>query len=160
MADINAAQELFIVFFAVYFGLTIDRSFKEYKSYDTYSAWKGNRPAIRRLFLSWVVLVILPLVQFSVVLGLLSDVELSLDHSLSDIVAITIICLLSFFEFGYYRIFEAVIYLDPKRFYSGEEAERTIAEERQEAWSHFIPGALYLVVTSLLFLFVLTIQNP
>lgn len=159
MVAINPAQELFAAFFTIYFTLTIDRSFKEYRPYDTYAAWQGDPFALRRTFLAWTTLIILPLLQFALIIGLLSGVELSFDHSLTDILAIMTIGILSFFEFGYYRIFEAIVHLRPQIFYSEDDKE-TISEERREFWSHFIPGALYLVISAVLFLLVLLLQNP
>jgi len=47
--SLTEAQELFSLFFAIYFGLIIDRSHEMYKSWDTYNAWKGKSHNIKRL---------------------------------------------------------------------------------------------------------------
>ena len=159
MVDLNAAQELFTAFFAIYFSLTIDRSFREYKAYDTYSAWRGERRAVRRLFLAWVFLIVLPLLQYAYVMGLLAHVELRFDQALPDTLAITIIGLLSFYMFGYYRVFEAMIHICPQAFYPKDEVEETAMAERTEFWSHFIPGIGYIAVTLLLFAYVVFIYH-
>lgn len=154
MVSLNPAQELFTAFFAIYFTLTIDRSFREYKAYDTYSAWKGERHAIRRLFLAWIFLIILPLIEYAYIMGFLVNVELRFDQAPTDILAIAVVGLLSFYMFGYYRVFEAMIHICPQAFYPREEVEASAMPERQEFWSHFIPGVGYIAVTLLLFIFV------
>ena len=70
---ITEAQELFILIFAIYFTLIIDRANRNYNPYDTYKAWTGQSHALRRLLLSWTVLHIFPLMNFAtfyIILGL------------------------------------------------------------------------------------------
>ena len=151
---INAAQELFAAFFAIYFALNIDRAQREYSPYDTYAMWKGNRHAIRRLAAALVVNFILPMVQFAITFALLDGVELTFDVSVTETLAIVGIGFLSFFQFGYYRIFEAIINLRPEVFFVEEDRQKYLREERREFRSHFMPGILY-VVGSIVILFLL-----
>jgi hypothetical protein len=144
---INAAQELFLAFFAIYFALNIDRSQREYHPYDTYSVWKGSRHAFRLLIAAWVVTFILPLVQFAITFSLLDGVALDLNLSFTDTLIIVAIGFLSFFQFGYYRIFEAIISLRPEAFFPEEDRKIHLHEERREFRSHFIPGVLYVVAS-------------
>src|SRR5665647_2187921 len=53
---LTEAQELFSLFFAIYFGLIIDRSHEMYKSWDTYNVWKGKSHNIKRLLAAWIIL--------------------------------------------------------------------------------------------------------
>ena len=159
MVDLNPAQELFTAFFAIYFTLTIDRSFKEYRAYDTFSALKCDRSAIRRLLLAWTFLIVLPIFQYAIIMGLLPRVELRFDLAPTDILSIAIIGLLSFFEFGYYRIFEAFIHLRPHAFFPEDFVKEAIPEVRQEFWSHFIPGIGYIAATLLLFMYVVVFYH-
>lgn len=87
-------------------------------------------------------------------MGLLGRVELRFDLAPTNILSIAIIGLLSFFEFGYYRVFEAFIHLRPRAFFSDDYIRESIPEERREFWSQFMPGIGYITVTMLLFLYV------
>lgn len=63
-----------------------------------------------------------------------------------------LIGLLSFFDFGYYRIFESILYLSPESFYSDDERDRILAKEKGEFQAHFVPGILYIVATTIMLL--------
>ncbi len=147
MPAINAAQELFAAFFAVYFSLTLDRSHKEYNAYDTYSAWHGDRRAFRRLVTAWTFLVLLPITQFSILVILLNRLNLTFAMTPREVVVLSIISVLAFFEWGYYRIYEGVLYLRPGTFYSEEEQIKLLKSERWEFPSHFYPGLFYIIMS-------------
>ncbi len=104
------AQELFSLFFAIYFALIIDRSHEMYKPWDTYSAWKGKSHNIKRLLAAWIILFIVPLFHFSILFVLLGLINVRFDMTISDILNITLIGLGSFFEYGYFRIYEALLH--------------------------------------------------
>ena len=67
------AQNLFTLFFAIYFGMMIGRSHEMYRPWDTYNAWRGNSQNIRRLVTAWIILFIIPLFQFAVLFALLGS---------------------------------------------------------------------------------------
>ena len=146
------AQWLFIIIFGINFTLIIDRAHNNYNPYDTYNAWKGNSQAIYRLLLSWLVLYILPLLNFAVFYIILSLNNISIETSLQGVIKIVLIGLLSFFDFGYYRIYEAILYLSPNTFYTDKEQGDILVKDKGEFKAHFIPGVLYVIVTSILFI--------
>jgi len=144
---LQASQELFVAFFAIYFTLTIDRSFRDYKAYDTYQAMNLRDHALKRLMVAWVLLIIVPMIEFAYVVALLANVDVMFDTAPGDVLAIAVIGLLSFFEFGYYRIFEAVINRWPDKFYPPDELAETLDEERRRFWAHLVPGLMYILIT-------------
>ena len=99
-------QELFTLIFAIHFTLIIDRVHRNYNPYDTYNAWKGQLHAIRRLLLSWTIMYILPLLNFAAFLLILGAYNVPFDPTPRGTLNIVLVGLSSFFDFGYYRIFE------------------------------------------------------
>ena len=146
---VNDAQIMLELFFAIYFALVIDRSHVAYNPYDTYSAWTGKSPAHRRLAVSWLIIVILPLLQFAITYLVLGEYPITLDMTPIGVMNIVMIGLLSFFSFGYYRIFEAFLNGFPEVFYSEEELGKRHTEIRPVFLAHFIPGLLYILLTIL-----------
>jgi hypothetical protein len=61
---------------------------------------------------------------------------------------------LSFFSFGYYRIFEAFLNAFPEFFYSKDELSRRHTEMRPGFLAHFIPGLLYILLTILVLILI------
>ncbi len=145
-------QELFILIFAIHFTLIIDRVHKNYNPYDTYSAWKGVPHAIKRLLLSWAVLYIMPLLHFAFFLIILGTYDITFDVSIRGVLNIVLVGLLPFFDFGYYRIFEAILYYSPESFYTDEERDEMLDKERGEVQAHLIPGIAYVVATMIMLL--------
>lgn len=150
--EFNAAQELFILIFAIHFTLIIDRVHRTYNPYDTYSAWKGVSHAINRLFLSWAILYIIPLVNFAFFFLILGVYNVTFDMSIRGVLTIVLVGLLSFFDFGYYRIFEAVLYYSPGTFFTPKEQDEMLEKERGEIRAHLIPGICYVVATVVMLL--------
>lgn len=146
----NEAQMMLELFFAVYFALVIDRSHVAYDPYNTYSAWTGKSPAHRRLIVSWLILVLLPLSHFAITYLVLGKYPIALDMTPYGVLNIVMIGFLSFFSFGYYRIFEAFLNGFPRFFYSDEELSKRHVEIRPEFWAHFIPGILYILMTAII----------
>ena len=151
---LNDAQELFSLFFAIYFSLIIDRSNQDYRSWDTYNAWRGRSHNIKRLLAAWIVLFIIPLLHFSILFSLLGSFNIQFDRTISGISNIVLISLSSFFDFGYYRIYEALLHKYPKSFFVDEERTRLESSGKilPDFWAHFIPGALYVSLSTLLML--------
>src|SRR5271157_3774613 len=145
---LNEAQNLFALFFAIYFGMIIGRSHDMYKPCDTYNAWKGKPHNIRRLTMAWIILFIIPIVQFAILFSLLGKVDISFDMTITGIFNIILIGFGSFFEFGYFRIYEAFLHRYHKSFFSEEDLPEKdrIGKIRPDFWAHFIPGALYVIV--------------
>lgn len=152
---VNDAQIMLELFFAIYFALVIDRSHVAYNPYDTYSAWTGKSPAHRRLAVSWLIIVILPLLQFAITYLVLGEYPITLDMTPIGVMNIVMIGFLSFFSFGYYRIFEAFLNGFPGFFYSDEELSRRHMEMRPGFWAHFIPGLLYILLTILVLILII-----
>ena len=145
-------QELFILFFAIYFALIIDRSNEMYKPWDTYNAWRGKSHNIRRLLAAWIILFAIPILHFAVLFILLGSVDVRFDMTISGILNVVLISLSSFFDFGYFRIYEAFLHSYPESFFADEELmqiERS-GKIRPDFWAHFIPGALYVIVSTLM----------
>ncbi len=158
MLFMDPAQELFAIFFAIYFSLVIDRANHDYRPFDTYNAWRGSYRAIRRLVTGWIILTFMPLTQFAVVLVVLGSANVTLAPTISDIFAIVAIGFLSFFCWGYYRIYAAILFYSPSAFYPEEELKELL-EERQEFLAHFFPGLLYVVSSIPLLLLTFLLQG-
>ncbi len=150
--EFTASQELFILIFAIHFTLIIERVHQNYNPYDTYSAWKGIPHAIKRLLLSWTILYILPLLQFAIFFILLGIYEVDFEMTIRGVFSIVLVGLLSFFDFGYYRIFEAALYYSPDSFFTKEEQDEMLEKERGEVRAHLIPGICYVVATVIMLL--------
>ncbi len=145
----NDAQVMLELFFAIYFALIIDRSHVAYNPYDTYSAWTGKSPAHRRLIISWLILVLLPLLHFALTYLVLGEYPIKLDMTPYGVLNIVMIGFLSFFTFGYYRMFEAFLNAFPRFFYTEWELMKRHKEVRPGFWAHFMPGLLYILMTIL-----------
>jgi hypothetical protein len=148
----STAQSLFLYFFAIYFSVIIARSHETYKPWDTYSAWKGKSHNIKRLLAGWIILFIIPLLHFAILFVLLGSIAVRLDMTIRGILDVALISIGSFFEFGYFRIYEAFLHKYPDSFFSNEESIRRELLIRSDFWAHFIPGALYVITSTLMVL--------
>ena len=147
-------QEVFILFFAIYFALMVDRSHEMYKPWDTYNAWRGKSHNLKRLLAAWLILFIIPILHFAVLFILLGSVDVRFDMTISGISNVVLISLSSFFDFGYFRIYEAFLHSYPESFFSDDELsqfERS-GKIRPDFWAHFTPGALYVIGSTLMML--------
>lgn len=149
------AQNLFLYFFAIYFSLIIARSHETYKPWDTYSAWKGKSHNIKRLLAAWIILFIIPLLHFAILFILLGSVDIRLDMTISGILNVTLISIGSFFEFGYFRIYEAFLHKYSDSFFTDEESILRELSIRSDFWAHFIPGVLYVTISTLMIMTVI-----
>jgi hypothetical protein len=151
---LTEAQEIFTLFFAIYFAIIIDRSHEMYKPWDTYNAWRGIPHNRRRLLVAWAILFAIPLLHFALLFILLGSVNIRFDMSIDGISNVVLISLSSFFDFGYFRIYEAFLHSYPESFFADEERiqiERLV-KIRPNFWAHFIPGALYVSLSTLMML--------
>ena len=155
---ITEAQELFILIFAIYFTLIIDRANNNYNPYDTYKAWTDKNHALKRLVLSWAVLHIFPLLNFAIFYIIMGLEEAPFNPNFLGVINIILVGLLSFFDFGYYRIFEAFLYLSPEKFLTDEERMEVLDDKRDEFLAHLIPGILYVAVTWIMLLLLIYIN--
>ncbi len=144
------AQNLFLYFFAIYFSLIIARSHETYQPWDTYSAWKRKSHNIKRLLAGWIILFIIPLLHFAILFILLGSVDIRLDMTISGILNVALISIGSFFEFGYFRIYEAFLHKYSDSFFADEESIQRELSIRSDFWAHFIPGTLYVIVSTLM----------
>lgn len=150
--SLNDAQQLFVLFFAIYFSLIVDRSHEMYKPWDTYSAWKRKSHNIKRLFAAWIILFIVPLLHFSILFILLRTTVVQFDMTIYGILNVVLIGFGSFFEFGYFRIYEAFLHKYPESFFADEERIHKDHLNRSDFWAHFAPGALYVIISTLFIL--------
>ena len=150
--SLTEAQELFSLFFAIYFGLIIDRSHEVYKSWDTYNAWKGKSHNIKRLLAAWILLFIVPLLHFAILFILLGSIDVRFDTTIRGILNVVFIGVGSFFEFGYFRIYEAFLHKYLESFFSDEERVQKEFIIRPDFLAHFIPGVLYVILSTLMVL--------
>jgi hypothetical protein len=150
--SLTEAQELFSLFFAIYFGLIIDRSHEMYKSWDTYKAWKGKSHNIKRLLAAWIILFIVPLLHFAILFILLGSIDVRFDTTIRGILNVALIGVGSFFEFGYFRIYEAFLHKYLESFFADEERKQKEFLIRPDFWAHFIPGVLYVILSTLMVL--------
>lgn len=150
--DLTEAQNLFALFFAIYFALIIDRANEMYKPWDTYNAWRGKPHNIRRLLAAWIIIFIIPLLHFAVLFTILGSIDIPFDLTIAGIVNVILIGLGSFFDFGYYRIYEAFLHRYSGSFFSDEELAQRITSGKvlPDFWAHFIPGALYVIMSTLM----------
>lgn len=151
---LTETQELFSLFFGIYFAQIIDRSHQAYKPWDTYNAWKGKTHNIKRLLGAWITLFFVPLIHFSILFSLLGSFNIQFDMTISGISNVVLIILSSFFEFGYFRIYEAFLHKYPESFFADEELAQieSLIKIRPDFWAHFIPGILYVFLSTLVML--------
>lgn len=151
---LTEAQELFSLFFGIYFALIIDRSHQAYNPWDTYNAWKGTSHSVKRLLVAWAILFIVPIVHFSILFSLLGSFNVNFDISVSGIADTILVSLGSFFDFGYYRIYEAFLHRYPKHFFTDEEWTELeqLGKNLPDFWAHFMPGILYVIISTSLIL--------
>jgi hypothetical protein len=155
--SLNDAQQLFAFFFAIYFYMIIDRSHAMYQTWDTYSAWRGKSHNFNRLLAAWFILIILPVTHFAVLFTLVGIFKVTFDPTPAGVVHIILISISSFFVFGYFRIYEALIHGYHSLFFSEKEKQEGGVEIRPHFRAHFIPGILYIVVSTLLLVLALYI---
>ena len=155
--SLNDAQQLFGFFFAIYFYMIIDRSHAMYQSWDTYSAWRGKSHNLNRLLAAWLILTILPVTQFAIMFTYLGIFNITFNPTITGVVQIILISISSFFTFGYFRIYEALIHGYHDLFFSEEEQKKGGREIRPHFRAHFIPGILYVAVSTLLLVIALYI---
>ena len=154
---LNDAQQLFGFFFAIYFVLIIERSNDMYRVWDTYSAWRGGSHSAYRLVTAWLFLVILPVTHFAILFTLLGLFNVTFSETVAGIASIVLISISSFFSFGYLRLYEAVLHTFPDTFFSDDDLRDRALEIRPQFWAHFVPGVLYITVSTLLLLVTLYI---
>jgi hypothetical protein len=148
----NDAQELFSLFFAIYFSLIIDRAHQEYKPWDTYNVWRGRSHNLKRALVAWITLFIVPLIHFSILFSLLGNFNINFDSTIEGLSNLILISLASFFDFGYYRIYEAIMHKSPESFFAEEELVQHLSKIRPDFWAHFMPGLLYVFLSTLIML--------
>jgi hypothetical protein len=72
--------------------------------------------------------------------------------TISGILNVALIGVGSFFEFGYFRIYEAFLHKYPESFFADEEKIQKEHLIRPDFWAHFIFGVLYVILSALMIL--------
>jgi hypothetical protein len=134
--------------------LIIDRANQEYKPWDLYNAWRGRSHNLKRALVAWIILFIVPLTHFSLLFSLLGNFNINFDSTIGGLSNLILISLASFFDFGYYRIYEAFIHKYPESFFAEEELVQVqhFGRIRPGFWAHFIPGLFYVLISALIML--------
>jgi len=146
------AKDLLALFFAIYFALLLERSNDIYKPWDTYNACQGKTHNIKRLVAAWILLFAVPLLHFAILFTFLGSINIQFDMTISGISNVVLIGLSSFFDFGYFRIYEAFLHSYPESFFSDEDVIQIdiSGKIRPDFWAHFMPGALYVIISVLM----------
>jgi hypothetical protein len=94
------------------------------------------------------------LLHFSILFALLGAIEIGFTLTIRNVVALVLIGLGSFFDFGYFRIYEGFLHRYPGSFFSEGELVLIIPPEkiRPDFPAHFIPGVLYVTVSTVMIL--------
>jgi hypothetical protein len=150
--SLTNAQELFALFFGIYFALIIDRSHEMYEPWDTYNAWKGRSHNIKRMLTAAIILLIMPLLHFGLLFVLIGSLNIQFDTTIDGISNVVLISLSSFFEFGYFRIYEAYLHRSPESFFTEEEMIKHSKNIRPDFWAHFAPGLIYVLLSTVVIL--------
>ncbi len=66
-----------------------------------------------------------PLFQFAILFALLGLIDVPFDMTIRGILNVTLISLGSFFDFGYFRIYEAFLHRYPESFFADEKTIQT-----------------------------------
>jgi hypothetical protein len=151
------ADGIFILFFAIYFGLIIARAQEMYNPWDTYNAWKRKPHNLKRLVVAWIILFAIPMLHFAILFLLLGSVDVQIDMTLRGVFNVVLIGFSSFFEFCYFRIYEAVLQRYPGHFFNDEDLAQleSAGKLRPDFWAHIIPGALYVFISTLMTIIVI-----
>jgi hypothetical protein len=74
--------------------------------------------------------------------------------TINGVINVVLVGLGSFFDFGYYRIYEAFLHGYSESFFSDEEIVQKIPKGniRPDFLAHFIPGALYVILSAMMIL--------
>ena len=145
---LNEAQQLFMLFFGINFALIIDRSHEMYKPWDTYSIWERSPHNIKRTLTAAIILLIIPLLQFAFFLNLIGTLKIPFDMTFDGISNVVLISISSFFEFGYFRIYEAYLHRYPESFFEEEELIERLDIIRPNFLGHSIPGTIYILLSA------------
>ncbi len=94
----------------------------------------------------------MPLLHFAVLFVLLGSIDVRLNMTIRGVLNVALISLGSFFEFGYFRIYEAFLHRYSESFFADEESIKRELSIRSDFLAHFIPGALYVIISTLMVL--------
>jgi len=160
---VNDAQTLFVAFFAISYTLMLGYG-QSYNIWDTYDAWRGKRQSIRRFFLGFILLNIIPISNFAWILSALASVALSVEWNLANFLLTLLIVFLPFIIIGYYRLCVSLLYKYPYAFYRSKRRLEnfTKADEHGEPISfgaRFWPGVIYIAIPNGFLLLFLAIKQ-
>jgi hypothetical protein len=95
--------------------------------------------------------ILIPILHFSILYSLLGSYNIQFNMAISGLINLVLISLASFFDFGYYRIYEAFLHGYPKYFFADEERAKLKSSGKilPDFWAHLMPGILYVVLSTL-----------
>src|SRR5674536_317308 len=112
----------------------------------------------KRMLTAAIILLIIPLLHFAFFLVLLGTLKIPFDMTFDGISNVVLISLSSFFEFGYFRIYEAYLHRYPESFFAEEELIERVNLIRPDFLGHFIPGLIYVLLSTLVILIAIYYQ--
>jgi hypothetical protein len=150
--SLTNAQQLFVLFFGIHFTLIVERAHETYRPWDTYNAWEGNPYNIKRFLISYLILIIIPILHFGLLFVLIGTLNIRFDMTFDGISNVVLISLSSFFEFGYFRIYEAYMHVYPEYFFTKEEITKQSDKILPNFRSHFVPGLVFILLSTIVLL--------
>lgn len=146
--DLNVAQQLFGLLFAVTYGAMLTAS-RRYGLFNTYKALLYGGPDCWRWGLGFLFLNILPLFHFTALMFFFGRIYVRSDFGLM-LLGLLVIGLQSIAVFGYHRVLTGLLYFRPRIFFDGMSVELTRREGEEYpgeyAWPHTLAGVYYILV--------------
>ena len=149
----NNAQEVFAIFYGLYFAATIPMT-ASLRPFDTPAMHMGDKHAGLRLIVSFLSLNVAPLGYFVFIFSLLGKMQnLTLGFW-----PMLFLLTFSLAGFGFYRIYFGLMLIRNQKGYVfyGKELPDSLAENltkrggnHAEVWPHLIPGFLWIVTCTL-----------
>jgi hypothetical protein len=141
----DTGRQALVLFYAFFWAAALSVTGR-YQPFDTPSAWSRDSRARKRLFVSLLILNVLPILWF-----LLLYIIIPNDDRLTSIIAAAVA---SLSVFAFHRILHAFIATDKTyhRFYTLEQVnevrDRGVFTQPQTFNAHFIPGLFYVIIPS------------
>ncbi len=93
--------------------------------------------------------------HFAILFTLLEIFNVTFETTIVGVLNVVLVSVSSIFPLGYFRIYEAFLHGFSKSFFSEEEKTKFLSEIRPYFWAHFIPGVLYVLIST--FMLIITL---